>query len=196
MKNINYNEFYKNLSNFNGGTFVSITTNTIVEMKKTDNPLADAVVTKLSVRTSYQFGCSYKSIIDKRLKAQGICEKPNFIPQAPKGRVWDVTNRILVDDKGLGIYYARFYRTENSKEVNTYFVNGVEATAEQVELIKQFKKSHSYTSKSQSEAGLETHQAQPLDLKFQSIVSIRVDNEEYVINHNDTTISHDVAEVA
>lgn len=177
MKTINHASLLNLLLNLKGATIVSITTATNPKMNKRGNPLANEDVVKMSYRKNYQFGYNYENGVNNRLDAQG-CEA-SFKAESLAWGEWLVPNKVIVHK---GEYYGRFYRMANSEEINTYLVNGRNASASEVETIKTFTPKHSGSNR-QAEAGLVEHQVEPMAIKFASIETICVNGETYKVSH-------------
>ena len=103
---------------------------------KTGNPLAKAEVTKL-VNYNLLLNAVYQNAVNNARVREGN-EADFEAKQNWHEKVYDsnngsiVRNRKKIEDRFLsGIV--------NNAKVITYFVDGIEATAEQVEVIKQFK---------------------------------------------------------
>jgi len=103
---------------------------------KTGNPLRDAVITK-DVTYNVSLNCNYGKMVNKRLEKEG--KDANFVPKlnwhekefyGNNGSM--VRNRKNHDDKYLMVIVDR-------ATTDAYFVNGVLATASQVETIKEFR---------------------------------------------------------
>jgi hypothetical protein len=103
---------------------------------KRGNPLANDEITKL-VNYNFSLNCVYENAVNnKRIKEGNEADfeaKQNWhekVYDSNNGSI--VRNRNKVDDRYLsGIV--------NSAETKQYYVNGIEATSEQIETIKQFK---------------------------------------------------------
>jgi hypothetical protein len=118
------------------GTFAEVTAMVEQSMLKTNNPLAKEVVTKL---TTYNvlLNANYTNLVNNTRVREG--KEANF--KAKKNwheKVYDSENGSIVcnPNKRENRYLMA---SVNFAKTLTYYVNGVEATNEQVEIIKQFK---------------------------------------------------------
>ena len=118
------------------GTFAEVTAMVEQSMLKTNNPLAKEVVTKL---TTYNvlLNANYTNLVNNARVREG--KEANF--KAKKNwheKVYDSENGSIVcnPNKRENRYLMA---SVNFAKTLTYYVNGVEATNEQVEIIKQFK---------------------------------------------------------
>lgn len=166
---MNINTTAAMLSGIKGATIMTITTDTVVRMRKRCNPLAYKVVTKVTVRNC-QFGYNYQNAVNSRiLKETG--EVPNFKSDSLPWGDWLVPNKII---EYRGNLYGRFYTMDNNvPDIVTYYVNGKLATPEQVEIINRFSSSE-VSSERQAAAGLVNHQVKPFLVNLENILEIKV----------------------
>ena len=122
------------------GTFAEVTALVEQSMLKTGNPLAKEVVTKL---TTYNvlLNANYTNLVNNARVREG--KEANFeAKQNWHEKVYDSENGSIVCNRKKR--ENRYLMASiNFAKTLTYFVNGVEATQEQVEIIKQFKSSSS-----------------------------------------------------
>ena len=121
-----------------GGSATFAQMSAIVEEKqlKTNNPLAKAKVTKL-VSYNMLLNANYTNMVNNRLKKEGkeadFQAKENWFEKVNDGFNGSIVcNR--KDKTALYLFFAC-----NHAKTEKYFVDGKEATAEQIETIKQFK---------------------------------------------------------
>lgn len=125
-------KLFETLMNAQNGQFITIKTRTDVKLNKRGNPLKDAKVEKISTRNC-QWGVSYANSVNNRLEKNG--EERTFVAESLPWGEWKVANKVI-EHKGA-IYY-RFYVVKNAKVESTYYVDGKEATPEQMFIINQF----------------------------------------------------------
>ena len=113
------------------------------------------VVTKL-VRTDIQVNFSYEKAVNNRLAKQG-----NVITYK-------------------GARYLRYYVPANADISSVWFVNGKIATAEEFAKIMAYLQSKDKTSHKQAEVGLVENQVVPRTIKFDSILRLSMNGEEWV----------------
>lgn len=117
-------------------TFATIIANVEQKMLKTGNPLRNAVVTKL-VNYKFLLNAIYQNAVNNQRIREG--EQADFQAQSNwHEKVYDSVNGAIVQNKKApeNKYLSGIVQSaENLK----YFVDGIEATAEQIEIIKQFK---------------------------------------------------------
>jgi hypothetical protein len=110
----------------------------VVEQKqlKTGNPLKSAKITKL-VEYNMLLNANYQNMVNNRRVAEG--KEADFVSK----ETWFVkvndgfNGSIVANRKDAAALYLFF--ACNAARTHTYFVDGVEATAEEIEIIKQFK---------------------------------------------------------
>ena len=106
------------------------------KLKKTNNPLRDAKIEKL-VSYRVALNCVYQNKVNNQREREG--KKADF--QAKENwftPVYDSHNGSIVCHKTKrDQMYLKFIC--NTAIVHKYFVDGIEATPEQIEIIKQFK---------------------------------------------------------
>lgn len=114
----------------------------VVEQKqlKRGNPLKDAVVTKL-VNYNMLLNANYQNMVNNARVREGkeadFQAKENWFTPVNDG----FNGSIVAKKSDLSCEYLKF--ACNNAKTLTYFVDGVEATAEQIEIIKQFRPSTS-----------------------------------------------------
>lgn len=121
-------------------TFAEVTALVEQDMLKRGNPLAKQVVTKL---TTYNvlLNANYTNQVNNARIREG--KEADFVAkQNWHERVYDSENGSIVCNRNKR--ENRYLMASiNFAKTLVYFVNGVEATKEEVEIIKQFKKSSS-----------------------------------------------------
>lgn len=120
-------------------------------------------IVKVTEYTNVTFERSYgqavKNRILKNLKKQGADVKKadvEFTPDAMKGMHWvsEWENILAQSDKDNEQFYLRVAMNANSKVTTTYLINGKEATAEELEIIKADLKPSKRDFSKQHEAGV------------------------------------------
>jgi len=117
-------------------TFAQMIAEVEQKQNKRGNPLASAKVTKL-VTYNMLLNANYTNMVNNRLKKEG--KEANF--QAKENwfeKVNDGFNGSIVRNKKDNTAVYLLFACNNAK-VEKYFIDGKEATAEQIETIKQFK---------------------------------------------------------
>jgi hypothetical protein len=138
----------------------------IVEQKmlKRGNPLKDMEITKLVTYVA-RLNNNYQNSVNNALKREG--KDANFVSKENWfTTIFDSFNGSLVAKKSdTNCTYLKMI--VNYAKTHAYFVNGVEATEEQLEVIKQFKQSSSPTSQ-----GLDT-EIIVRTIKTENIISVK-----------------------
>ena len=171
------------LSNYNAkGRFVSVELLTEPKMNKgrgaNTNPLLGRVEKKSVCR--YKFNADYEKALRNKQARLGLPQ--DFVSEPMKGKNWLFKNKVeksLNDDT----LYMRLYLVPEQKVNVTYYVDGRTATAEEVEVIKQWTPKSSKSFK-QLEHGIPIdEQLEVRSPKFESITKIRMDRNEITIIH-------------
>jgi hypothetical protein len=106
------------------------------KMLKTGNPLRNAVITKL-VDYNMLLNANYQNMVNNALIREGkdanFVAKENWFTPVNDG----FNGSVVAKKSDLTCEYLKF-SCNNAKTLN-YFVDGVEATPEQMEVIKQYK---------------------------------------------------------
>ena len=143
----------------------------IVEQKmlKRGNPLKDATVTKLVTYISL-LNANYKNTVNNALEREG--KDANFVSKENWfTNIYDSFNGSLVAKKSdeKCTYLKMIVK---SAKTHKFFVDGIEATEEQMEVIRQFKQSSSPTSQ-----GLDT-EIIVRTIKTENIISVKTGGQE------------------
>ena len=146
-------QFIDYVSNYSDkGRLVSVVLDTEPKMNKgrgaNTNPFYGRV-RKVS-SASYRFNSDYEKTINNRLKKEG--KEPNFVADAMSGRVWLAKNKLECHENGT--IYLRLYQNKNGWRKTTYFIDGIEATQEEVAEIKKWLVKSTNHPKKQMEHGL------------------------------------------
>lgn len=181
---MNHEQLVDYLSNYNAkGRFVSVELLTEPKMNKgrgaNTNPLLGRVEKKSVCR--YKFNADYENALRNKQARLGLPQ--DFVSEPMKGKNWLVYNKIeksLADENTL---YMRLYIVPQQKVDVTYYVDGRTATAEEVDIIKQWTPKSSKSFK-QLEHGIPIdEQLEVRSPKFESITKIRMDRKEITIIH-------------
>lgn len=127
------------------------------------------------VKCGVQLNYTYENAVNNRLQAQG--EKGDFIAEPLKYGEWEIFNKIYTYK---GARYLRLYDYKGREYKVTYFVDGVEATSDQAEVIKGYEASKRKPSKKQAEKGLIAHQVHAHGVKFENILALNVNGYRWV----------------
>lgn len=180
---MNHAELVEYLSNYKAkGRFVSVEMLTIPTMNKgrgaNTNPLLGRVEKRSICR--FKFNADYERAIRNKQERLGVT--PDFKTEPMKGKGWLVNNKVeksLTDDT----LYMRLYIVPQQKINVTYYVDGREATKEEIETIKQWLPKTSKSVK-QLEHGIPLdEQLEIRSPKFDSLVKLRMDRKEITIIH-------------
>ena len=161
------------------GEICTLETLSIVKMNKRNNSFYNRVVKY--VECQMQWGYNYQNATNNHLEKKGL-EREFVADSLPFGE-WVVPNKVITHK---GESYLRFYTLNNNYNTKVvYFIDGREATKEEIEEMKPFLPKVAESQK-QSEMGLDMReQVKPRTYKVGSIISIKVDgkvieNEEFV----------------
>ena len=121
-------------------------------------------------------GNNYASAVSNRLDKNESQIEHLFSSEKPSGKHWvdDYENIVLQKDSDENTFYLRtYYNLANNKPKTTYYVNGEQASDEQLAEIKNWVKDSSYSAK-QNDAGLEKErQIVVRDYKIESVRKIK-----------------------
>ena len=153
------------------GTFATIVYQTTANLIKND-VFAKGSVTKITTAKNVQIGYNYENAVNNHLAEQG--SERNFVAQKlPYGK-WYIENKVIEHN---GNYQLRYYIVANTKCESEYFVNGIAATPTQLADIKRLLRSKA-PSGTQSAVGLDERQVKPQNVKFENILSIKINGVE------------------
>lgn len=121
-------------------TFATIIAEVEQKVLKRGNPLASAKITKL-VDYKFSLNCIYENAVNNQRKKEN--KETDFVAKSNwHTKVYDTKNGSIVANKNNT--ESRYLSgIVNGAETLKYFINGIEATAEQIEIIKQFKQKSS-----------------------------------------------------
>lgn len=126
------------------------------DLKKTNNPFWDKVNKRMSVTKITRYG---NVTIGRRYISSVENRSDNPLPyevEKPSGRHYQdgCYPYLQTSDKDENQHYLVFYTNKNSVIETTYFVDGREATEEQIALIKALTPKKDYGCKKQSDYGV------------------------------------------
>lgn len=178
MKTLDLNEFFTKLYVSRPGTFVGLTTETVPDMRKTDNPFFGRV-TKRSF-TTVQIGASYANAVNNRREKEGVAD---IEPFTPKPRKWGVriNGTPLVIHVKKGEDKPRYYmecRVLQTNHEPEYYLDGV--FVDNIPLRDQILSFISAPSSNAAWQGV-TDEIILRDYALDSIVQVKMDKETYVI---------------
>ena len=186
VQNITKSELVKLLASTNA-VEITIVQRGECKMNKANNPffhkegrswVADYNVEKES-KTTYDFGgASYEERVNEALVSDGSAGTfkggaltwGEFVKGA-EGRVIEYN----------GKYYVRCYINRANKSEVRYFVDGKDATEQQIKDIKDFTPNKVGSAKQANEGLSEDKQVIPNNVDFDKIITIEVDGVEYTI---------------
>lgn len=129
--------------------------------------------TKTTRYTNLSFQRNYANACTNRAEDNST----PYIAEKPKGRSWveGLEGILLVSDTDPNKFYLRVSENKNTTRQTTYFVDGNEATAEEVAIIKEFLPTKkTYVCQKQIENGIaEDNQVIVKDFCVDNIVSIQ-----------------------
>jgi hypothetical protein len=123
----------------------------------------------------------YEQNINARLEREGY--DPTFKTEPMYGRKWVCYNKIEQNRHDEGTLYVRFYTPKDNPCTYHYLVDGILATAEQIEEFTPWivEKTEDFSYK-QSECGLsEEKMLYPRCPKVEHIVSVRINHTDIVL---------------
>jgi hypothetical protein len=143
MKNSLNNKEQQIIDAINDGgsaTFATIVAKVEQKMLKTNNPLRNSKIEKL-VNYKFTLNAIYSNAVNSQRKKEE--KDANFVAkQNWHSKVYDTKNGAIVCNvKNTDKRYLS--GIVNNAEIITYFVDGIEATKEEVEIIKEFRQKQS-----------------------------------------------------
>lgn len=163
-------------------------------LTKADKAVIGAsVVEKLTTLNGIQICYSYGSAVNRHIESV-VGDSNEYQVEAPKGMHWVKYPIVLESNKEQGKYYLRTYLTKNTKSDKVWFVDGKQATAEQVKVIESILASKpTYGCAKQERAGLaEENQVKPQSTAFENIISLHAFGEVF----NGTKVAPQVEKAA
>lgn len=177
MKTLDYNELLSLLEDIKGVTFAEVFTNTDARLLKTGNPYNG--VRKLT-KSRFTIGASYGNAVVREGTRQGI-EASSFTPEPLPWGEWVIGGKVITHK---GRLYLRQQTTPNQRDAAQVQVlgyvsaSGETLTREDVSAWIPTRKE----SQRQQEVGL-NRTVRPLTYAFDSIVSIKLNGEEYKLDN-------------
>lgn len=126
------------------GGFSSLTYKKEVKMlkgtKNAPSPFRDKKVEVIVQYSNITVGNDYKKLMERAQKAIGETALYNVDKPSGKTPIQGFERFLLVSDKDSSKYYARIFKTKNTKTKTVcYLIDGFKANAAEIELIKQFQ---------------------------------------------------------
>ena len=169
MAKITTTDLMNVLANLKGGTIVTLTSLTEVDM-----PTSFGGKVYKWCKQSMQVGSSYENSVNNRLARNGYHR--NFTARGLRWGRWHILNRIIEHN---GLYYARFIKVANTNEQVVYFVNGRQATPRETQIIKRYD-TLSF-SRRQAMYGLTTNQTQVRNYHIENILALTAEGQSYEV---------------
>lgn len=164
-------EILSKVSRMNKGVFgVEIVTETEPAMRKTNNPFVGRVK-KVTTYTNAILGVDYQNAVNNRLERNG--NAADYQAETPKGKKhYNAFFYVSLDGE---TFYLKIGMYKNTSSKSTYIIDGHEATNNEIEALKPFLQSKSYSVAKQAEAGLdEANQYKIVTPKAQNVVSVKL----------------------
>lgn len=136
-----------------------------------DETKSDWRTSKITRYTNITFQRNYANACTNRAE-----NNTPYIAEKPRGRSWvdGLEGILLVSDNDPNKFYLRISENKNTKRHTEYFVDGKQATDEQIAVIKEFSPSKSYSCKKQLEHGIAEEDVVVVkDVLLENIVSIQ-----------------------
>lgn len=119
-----------------------------------------------------QLNYSYQNAVNNRLKKQE--NDPTFVSSPLPYGEWELPNKVIKTANGRQM---RYYSVKGAHRQVEYFVDGIEATTEQIEIIKMHQASKH--SKRQAESGLTENQVFAQNVKFENVIELKANGQHY-----------------
>ena len=142
MTNLNEKEqtILNAINDGGSATFATIIAEVEQKVLKRGNPLASAKITKL-VDYKFSLNCIYENAVNSQRKKEN--KDADFIAKSNwHTKVYDTKNGSIVANKN-NMDSRYLSGIVNGAETLKYFIDGIEANKEQIEVIKQFKQKSS-----------------------------------------------------
>lgn len=123
-------EFVSMLSKIDHATFITMVTETVPDMRKTNNPFVGKIYKRSEVNGVYFW--DYERAVNRQLVREGKAPKFESAPRA-----WGK----LMTGTGLVVHKGRFYvqiKVQNVLESGYYYDNDTQLTTEEVVKLKEF----------------------------------------------------------
>lgn len=156
------------LSEVSGCQFASIVLLTNVKLPK---KLGLGSVTKIFDGV-VQINYSYQNAVNSRLEKKG--ESGDFVAEKLPWGSWEIPNKVITNK---GKRYMRYYLVNNCGSRSRYYVDGREATPEEVAIIKAYQ-SKGYSTR-QAASGLTENQVKPKVVDFDNVLEMVANGIKY-----------------
>lgn len=161
---------------------ISVVTYGEAKMNKKGNPFfakegrSFVAVNEVTKRTkvTYDFGGDYETRVNEALVADG--SNGTFNASGLPWGEWAEYGKIIRNGEKL---YIRVYINRDNKAETTFYVDGKQATDEQVNTIKEFTPEKKEKAKQANEGLVAEKQVIPNVVDFDKIESIEIDGVEY-----------------
>jgi hypothetical protein len=162
--------------------FASIIAETVPSMNKKGNPFYNSekkeFIVKKKTETVVMLGNEYASAVQNRIE-KNVEESQIeniFKSDKPSGKhfIDGHDNIILQSDKDKDVYYLRtYYNLSNNAPKTTYYVNGKVANEQELEEIKNWVKTNSYSAKQDANGLEEEKQVVVRDYKIKNVKKVK-----------------------
>lgn len=166
--NITKNDLVEILLTIDKPTFTNVVMETIVRMKKTNNPYYDKVVKRS--KCNYSLGVNYESRVINNEKKEGL--EGNFQTEKPTGRT-HISKCILIDDKTQNVHYVILERFDEIKPTNEYIFEGNEIDKQ---LFQDFMVKYTESVKQEQEK-----KVMVITPKIENIKEMSINGTKYII---------------
>lgn len=165
--------FLESVKSVKGCQFIGLTYQSAVKLNKAQTALIGGSVTKI-VSGAFQFNYSYENAVNNRLERQG--GEREFVAESLKWGAWvdGMANKVITHK---GLFYLRFYGVANQLLHVIYYVDGGEASEEQIALIKEFTAPKQTAT--QTAVGLTENQVVARSVCFDNIIKIAIGGETF-----------------
>ena len=163
---------YNIIASIKGCQFANIVTLTEVAIPKKWGIVGK--VTKHS-EMEVQINYSYENAVNNRLEKQG--NDRTFVAKGLTYGEWEIPNKIIKTKDG---YQLRYYALNGTHPKVEYKIDGRTPTAEELAIIKEYNASKNKSSARQSAEGLTANQVVARNVKFENILSLKVNGQVYI----------------
>lgn len=166
--NITKNELITLLSEIEKPTFTNVVMETIVKMRKTNNPYYNKVVKKS--KCNYSLGVNYENRVNNNYTKEGI--ENTFETEKPSGKT-HISKCLLVSDKDNSVHYVMLERFNEIKPINEFIFEGNEIDKQ---LFQDFIGQYTESVKQEQEKKVSV-----ITPKIENIKEISLNGMRYII---------------
>jgi hypothetical protein len=166
--NITKNELITLLSEIEKPTFTNVVMETIVKMRKTNNPYYNKVVKKS--KCNYSLGVNYENRVNNNYTKEGI--ENTFETEKPSGKT-HISKCLLVSDKDNSVHYVMLERFDEIKPINEFIFEGNEIDKQ---LFQDFMVKYTESVKQEQERKVSV-----ITPKIENIKEISLNGMRYII---------------